>query len=211
EPATRHRRRVRRGHREHLRQVRLQQPRRQAPDGELRGHARGALPPGGADVAARRGLRGGGARPRVGYRDRPGAGRGHRPRGALDPGGLGRAPGAEPRVQGHEGGGAPLRRGRVRRRLGDRGPRACPGSCAHGRRDGPCRPASPAGLRAARAVVARAEPRSRRLRQADRQHAGPRQPLVQAVLRRVAQPSRGGRRGPLAVPLDDAARAAWGL
>ena len=41
--STRHARRRGHGHRQHLRQVRLDEPRRPAPDGGLRAHARGAL------------------------------------------------------------------------------------------------------------------------------------------------------------------------
>ena len=47
----------------------------------------------------------------------------------------------------------------------------------------------------------------RRLPARPRQHAGAREPLVQARVRRAAVPARRGRRDPLAVPVDDAARA----
>ena len=63
-----------------------------------------------------------------------------------------------------------------------------------------------ARVRAARAALARAEPRARRLRARPRQHARAPQPLEPARLRRAARPSRRGRRGPVAVPLDDAPR-----
>ena len=44
--------------------------------------------------------------------------------------------------------------------------------------------------------------------QGPRQHPRPPEPLVQARLRRAAAPPRRGRRGALAVPVDDAARPA---
>ena len=61
---------------------------------------------------------------------------GHRPRGSRDPGGVGEAPGAQPRVPDHEGGEPAVRRRRVRRRDRDRGARARPRPRAHGRGDG---------------------------------------------------------------------------
>ncbi len=82
--------RGRRRHGQHLRQVRLDQPRRAPPDGELRAHARRADGASPAAVAARRRLRRGGARAPLGAFDAAGAARRHRPRGAVDPGRLGR-------------------------------------------------------------------------------------------------------------------------
>ena len=88
-------------------------------------------------VAARRGLRRGRARPHQ-WAQRPDD---ERVVGIDldDPqlhAAVGAAPGAEPRVPGHEGREPAVRRRRVRRRDGDRGPRARPRPGAHGRRDG---------------------------------------------------------------------------
>ena len=63
--------------------------------------------------------------------------------------------------------------------------------------------------RAARAAVARAEHGPRGVLEGARQHARPRQPLVQALLRRAAEPLRDRRGGALAVPVDDAPRPPW--
>ena len=175
------------GHRQHLRQVRLHQPGRPAADGGLRGHARGAVQEGRPAVAARRRLRRGGPHPRVGAEARAAARRRARPRGSRDPGGVGAAPGAQPRVQDHEGGEPAVRRRRVRRRDRDRGARARPRPRAHGRRDGARGPALAARLGAARAAVARAQRRARRLHQGPRQHPRARQPLVQARVRGAAR------------------------
>ena len=87
----------------------------------------------------------------------------------------------------------------------DRGARARAGPRAHRRRDGPRGAALAARLGPARAAVARAEHGPRRLPARPRQHARPPQPLVQALVRGAAVAARRGRRGALAVPVDDAA------
>ena len=115
-----------------------------------------------------------------------------RPRGPGDPGRVGQAPGAEPRVQDHEGREPPVRRRRVRARLRDRGARARAGRRAHGRRDGARRARrAPAGLGAARAAVARAEHGPRRLHQGARQHARAPEPLVAQGVRGAARARHG--------------------
>ena len=58
--------------------------------------------------------------------------------------------------------------------------------------------------------MARAEHGPRRVLGLAGQHARPREPLVEAVVRADALPARDGRGGPLAVPVDDAARPALG-
>ncbi len=57
----------------------------------------------------------------------------------------------------------------------------------------------------ARAALARAEHGARRLPARPRQHAGARQPLVEAGVHGAARATRHGRGGPLAVPVDHAA------
>ena len=95
----------------------------------------------------------------------------HRPRGGVDPGGLGRAPGAEPRVPRDAGREPAVRRRRVRAGERDRGARARARPRAHARRDGALRRAPPARVGAARAAVADAEHGARRLLVGARQHA----------------------------------------
>src|SRR5688572_20148645 len=202
-----HARRRGHGHRQHLRQVRLHQPGGQAADGGLRAHARRAVREGRAAIGARRRLRRGRAHSQVGGAGRAGARGRDRPRGPRDPGRVGAAAGAEPRVPDHEGREAPVRRPRVRRRGRDRGARARARPRAHGRRDGAGRERAPAGLRAARAALARAQHGPRRLPEGPRQHPRPPEPLVQARLRGAAVAARRGRGGALAVPVDHAARA----
>ena len=160
----RHRRPRGHGHRQHVRQVRLDQPGRPPPHGRLRAHARRAVHAGRPAVAARRRLRRGRAHPPVGAA--PG-----RPARVVgidldDPAAarrVGEAPGAEPRVPRHEGREPAVRRRRVRRRDGDRGPRARARPRAHGRRDGARGQALAARLGPARAAVARAEHGPRRV------------------------------------------------
>ncbi|CAA9532062.1 MAG: hypothetical protein AVDCRST_MAG67-4372, partial [uncultured Solirubrobacteraceae bacterium] len=193
------------GHRQHLRQVRLDEPGRAAPDERVRAHARRALRAGRPAVAARRRLRRGGAHAHVGPAPRRAPRRRDRPRRRAAARAVAEAPGAEPHLQGHEGREPALRRRRVRRRDGDRGARARARPRAHGRRDGARRERPPARLRAARADVARAEHGPRRLPQGARQHAGAPQPLVQAQLRRAAVAPRRRHPGALAVSVDHAA------
>src|SRR5215216_5658950 len=89
---------------------------------------------------------------------------------------------------------------------GDRGARARPRPRAHGGRDGARVLRPPAGLRAARAALARAQHGPRRLPEGSRQHPRPPEPLVQARLRGAAVQVRRGSGGPLAVPVDHVAR-----
>ena len=137
-----------------------------------------------------------------------GAGRRHRPRG---PGSCRRewaaAPRAEPRVPGDEGREPAVRRRRVRRRDGDRGARARPRPRAHGRRDGARRAAGTCSSpsRASRSGAALNMARGAYVRDLGNT-PGPREPLVQARVRGAALAPRRGRRGALAVPVDDAAR-----
>ncbi len=183
----RHTRRRGHRHRQHLRQVRLHEPGREEADGRLRAHARRAVREGLAALGARRRLRRGRAHAQVGAAPARRPHRRRRPRGPGDPGRVGQAPGAEPRVQDHEGREPAVRRRRVRGRVRDRGARARAGPRAHGRRDGARRPRrAPARLGAARAAVARAEHGPRRLHQGARQHARAPEPLVAQVLRRTA-------------------------
>ncbi len=153
-------------------------------------------------LAAGRGLRRGRARAPVGAAPRrAGARRGNRPGGGLDPGRLGTAAGAEPRVQG-DGGGEPAVRGeRVRSGVRDRGARARARPRAHGRRDGALRRASSARVGAERATVADAEHGARRVLVGVRQHPGPSEPLVAALVRAAccratARSWRSARRSP---------------
>ena len=95
----------------------------------------------------------------------------------------------------------PFADGRVRPGERDRGARARARPRAHARRDGALRRAPPARVGAARAAVADAEHGARRLLGAARQHAGPPQPLVQALVRAAARratarSSRCARRSP---------------
>ncbi len=90
----------RRRHRQHLRQVRLDQSAGAAHDGRLRAHARRTVCRRQPLLAAGCRLRRGGARAQVGTATPGKPRRGDRPRGALDPGRLGAAPSAEPRIQG---------------------------------------------------------------------------------------------------------------
>ena len=138
-------------------------------------------------VAARRRLRRGRAHPRVGAALAPTAASSASTSRTRDPGRVGEAPGAQPRVPGHEGREPAVRRRRVRRSR----PRSrCSSTCPTPRtrsprwRAWPRRP--PARVGAARAAVARAEHGARRLLQGPRQHARPPQPLVQARVRRAA-------------------------
>ena len=62
------------------------------------------------------------------------------------------------------------------------------------------RAAAPARVGPARAAVADAEHGPRRVPAGPGQHAGPPEPLVQALVRAAARPPRRGRRGALAVP-----------
>jgi hypothetical protein len=141
---------------------------------------------------------GSGSRPRPRGRDRPRGPRRSRPSGA--------AQGAQPRVPDHEGRAAAVRRRRVRRGA----PRSrCSSTC-------PTRHTVAEMARVASVAPARLRPREplwrgpehgpRRVPQGPRQHARPRQPLVQALVRVAAGAPRRGRRGALAVPVDDAAR-----
>ena len=158
-----------------------------------------------AALRARRRLRRGRAHAQVGPAPARRAHRRHRPRGPDDPGRVGQAPGAEPRVQDHEGRDVPVRGGRVRARIRDRGARARAGPRAHRQRDGARRPRrSPARLRPARADLARREHGPRRLHQGPREHARAPEPLVAQGVRRTAVHGRNGRRDPLPVPVDHA-------
>ena len=65
--------------------------------------------------------------------------------------------------------------------------------------------------RPARAAVARAQPRARRLRARARQHPGAPQPLVQALVRLAAGASRRGHRVALAAALDHVASPPVGV
>ena len=101
-----------------------------------------------------------------------------------------------PRDEGRE---PAVRRLGVRRRDRDRGARARARPGPHGGRDGPRGRALAARLGAARAAVAHAQRRARRLRQGPRQHPRARQPLVQALVRgacsaATARSSRRARR-----------------
>ena len=188
------------GHRQHLRQVRLDQPGRPPAHVDLRAHARRAVDPGRPAVAARRGLRRGRADPPVGAGPRRPPDRRHRPRGPAPAGRVGHAAAPEPRVPGHEGRADAVRGRRVRPGRRDRGPRARARPGAHGGRDGARRLALAARVRAARAALARAEPRPRRVRARPRQHARAPQPLEPARVRRAPEPPRRRRRSPVAVP-----------
>ena len=145
-----------------------------------------------AGVGARRRLRRGRARAPLGAAPRRGAHGRHRPRGGVDPGRLGasaRRPNLEYRVMPAEN--LPVRRGRVRAGQRDRGARARARPRAHAGRDGALREPPPARVGAARAAVADAEHGARRLLARPRQHAGPPQPLVQALVRARCCPATG--------------------
>ena len=118
--------------------------------------------------------------------------------------------GAEPRVPGDARREPAVRRERVRPRERDRGARARPRPRAHARRDGALRRAPPARLGSPRAALAGAEHGARRLLVGAREHPRAPQPLVAARVRRPALALRRRHRGPLAVPLDDAACPALG-
>src|SRR4051812_46050969 len=120
---------------------------------------------------------------------------------------MGGAVGAQPRVPRDEGRAAAVRRRRVRAGGGDRGARARARARGHRGRDGARGPRrAPAGVRAPRAAVARAQPGPRRVREGPREHAGPPQPLVAPRVRGAAVAARRGRGDPLPVPVDHAAR-----
>ena len=108
------RRRRGHGHRQHLRQVRLDQPGRAAADGRLRAHARRAVRAGRARVAARRRLRRGRARRTSGRSGSATGASSASTSRTRAPGRVGEAPGAEPRVPGDEGREPAVRRRRVR-------------------------------------------------------------------------------------------------
>ena len=189
-------------HRQHLRQVRLHQPARAAPDGRLRARtwtscSRGPTPARCWTWAAARGCscsagRSGCARARVVGIDLE--------EESIQAGWAERqAPNLEYRVmRGRE---PAVRRRRVRAGQRDRGARARARPRAHARRDGPLRRAPPARVGPARAAVADAEHGARRLLVGARQHARAPQPLVQALVRArcsraTARSSRCARRFP---------------
>src|SRR5436190_614801 len=126
------------------------------------------------------------------------------PRGRDDPGRMGEARGGESRVSRHEGREPAVRRRRVRAGRGDRGARARARPGAHRRRDGARRVRPPARVGAARAAVARAEHGPRRVPSRPGQHAGSREPLVQAGVRPAAVAAWGGRRSAFPLPVDHA-------
>ena len=113
---------------------------------------------------------------------------------------------AEPRVPRDEGREPAVRRRGVRRRdARSRCSSTCPTPSTRWPRWRGWR-AAPARVRAARAAVAGAEHGPRRVHQGPREHARAPEPLVQARVRGAAEPPRRGRRGALALPVDDAAR-----
>src|SRR4051794_9479157 len=120
---------------------------------------------------------------------------------------MGGAVGAQPRVPRDEGRAAAVRRRRVRAGGGDRGARARARARAHRGRDGARGPRrAPAGVRAPRAAVARAQPGPRRVREGSRAHPGPPQPMAAPPARGAAVPAGRGPGDPLPVPVDHAAR-----
>ena len=171
--------------------------------------ARRAVRAGRPGVAARRRLRRGRAHAPVG--DARPATRvvGHRPRGPRDPGRVGEAPGAEPRVPDHEGR-EPARSPTTSSTLATAievlehvpDPEHTVAEMARVR---PRRP--PARLRPARAALARAQHGPRRLPEAtSATRPGHLNHWSKRGVRRAAVQARRGRRGALAVPVDDAAR-----
>ena len=120
------------------------------------------------------------------------------------------APAAEPRVPrrgGHARSPSPTPSSTWPRRS------RCSSTCPSPRRRWPrwrAWPSGPAGVGPARAAVARTEHGPRRLLARARQHAGAREPLVQALVRAPPLAPRDGRGGALAVPVDHAARSPVG-
>ena len=184
-------------------------PRRPAPDGRVRGHPRRAVHPGrpgtrSLDVGCGEGVLTEQWAQRVGDRRVVGLDL-EDPKLAAE-----WATRARPNLEfvTTAGGKLPVRRRRIRPGGRDRGPRA---HSRPGERPSPRWHVWPRGHLLA--SVPR-EPLWRMLNiargaylRASRQYAGSPQPLVQGGLRAAARPLRRGTRGPLPVPLDDAARA----
>ena len=188
EPHSGRRPRRRRPHRgpdrQHVRQVRLDEPGRAPADVGLRGHARSGCstaprPESVLDVGCGEGVltykwaQALGDRPVLGIDlADPKLEAEWSTRAAPEP--------RVPRDDGRGAAGSPVPGSVVRPRRRDRGARARPRPRAHARRDGASGRPPPARLGPARAAVAGAERRPGRVRARPRQHPGPRQPLVQA-------------------------------
>ena len=151
-----------------------------------------------AALRARRRLRRGRAHAQVGPAPARRAHRRHRPRGPDDPGRVGQAPGAEPRVQDHEG----RERSRSRTASSSSRPRSrCSSTCRTPRTPSPRWRASPAAAtcssasRASRSGAALNMARGAYIKELGNT-PGPPEPLVAQGVRRAARPGTERSRRP---------------
>ena len=204
----RHARRRGHGHRQHVRQVRLDEPGRAPADGRLRAHARRAArrrPPRARSSTSAAARACSSTSGRSATRRRASSGSTSRTPDIQAGWAQHQAPNLEYRIIKAEN--LPFADGEFDARVGDRGARARARPGAHRRRDGARRARrAPARLGAARAAVARPEHGARRLPEATSGTPPGTSTTGPSARSSAALAPRRGRRGALAVPVDDAAR-----